>query len=335
MYNLFPPPLLLILPSIAFATPAQPINSLALTTATANPGTSNPIGPEPIDPRFNMQPVYRATPLNEDECLVAAVQFLGLLGSDPFTGPEETRNYFDDRLPHVVITPRSPRTGGTVEARFLVWGLYLGLKDMIESNRFRNVQLVLRWEGQIVAFISINKRAAPPLLSLPGANSTTNSTNILQQRSSSSYPSSTQWNIPTTSTQNTTSFTLLSLLPNTPPSNPGAELSMKIAALPDQPLPKNNIIMALLDGILAVASRTTRAHVPDRIRVQTPAPYGARLLVVPERAVAGRPYLTFGMVALAIRQIPGNLLLGVGRWVEVRFQIEVDDVVVARGALSV
>lgn len=93
--------------------------------------------------------------------------------------------------------------------------------------------------------------------------------------------------------------------------------------------------MALLDGILAVASRTTRAHVPDRIRVQTPAPYGARLLVVPERAVAGRPYLTFGMVALAIRQIPGNLLLGVGRWVEVRFQIEVDDVVVARGALSV
>lgn len=121
MYNLFRT-ILLMLPSFGFAKPAQPINSLGLITAS--PGASNPIGPEPKDPRFSLQALYKAVPLDEDQCLAATVQFMGLLGSIAFFEPLQTKTYWDDYFPNVEVTNRSPRTGGTIEARFLIWGLY-------------------------------------------------------------------------------------------------------------------------------------------------------------------------------------------------------------------
>ena len=70
------------------------------------------------------------------------------------------------------------------------------------------------------------------------------------------------------------------------------------------------------------------------VQVQPPAPYGAKLVILPERAVSGRPCLTFGIIAIAIRQIPATLLLQAHAWVEVRFRIEVNDFLVARGGIS-
>ncbi len=314
--------MLLMLPSFSLAAPTQPINSLALIAP--GPSTVNAIGPEPIDPRFSMQPVYQATRLDEDDCLVAAVQLVGGWGSNPFTQPVQTPiSYWDDYVPRVKITIQSPRTRGSIETRFLVWGLYLGVKDMIVMDRFRNVQLVLKWDGQNIGFISIEKRVGP-LPSLPGTGSA-NFTSTVRQRSDSV-------NLYISGSQNGTSFNIP--LQNAPSSNANDEMAMKIEALPDKPIPKHTAIMALLEGILTVASRTSRAPVPMIVQVQPPAPYGAKLIILPERMVSGRPYLTFGMIAIAIRQIPATLLLGAHAWLEVRFRIEVDDVLVARGGLS-
>ena len=212
-----------------------------------------------------------------------------------------------------------------MEVRFLVWGLYLGIKDMIGSDRFKNVQFVLRWEGQIAASISIKRRDIP--LSLLGEKSinSTNTTNILQQRSSSN-----QLNLFTTENLDGTSSNLS--VPIMTPTD--VVMSVKVFPLANRPLPKYNFIMAILDGILAVASRPTMIAVPEPVQVQPPAPYGAKLRVVPERATYGQPYLIFGSLSLALRQIPAGLLLRVPRWVEVEFGILIGDVSVARGALT-
>lgn len=321
MYNLFPA-ILLVLPSLSFATPARPINSL-LPNAT-DPLLVN-IGSEPIDPRFSMQPLYQAVPLAEDDCLVAAVQLLGLWGSKPFTGQEPTITYWDDYFPRVVIISRSPGAGGAIEVRFLVWGLYLGLKDMIESHRFRNVQLVLRWEGQVVALISIKKRQS--LLSAPGENliNATNVTNVLRQRSSLN-----QLDLFTSEILNGASFN------RSVPITASADVEMAVKVFPsvNRPLSKYSLIMAILDGILAVASHLTRAPLVVPVQIQTPAPYGANLRVVPERTILGPPHLTFGFVALALRQIPAGLLLRVHQWVEINFEVLISDVLVGRGAIA-
>lgn len=308
--------------SFGSATSAQPMTSLIPNVPS--PLSANAIGPEPIDPRFSMQPSYQAVPLAEDDCVVAAVQLLGLWGSNPFTGQEPTITYWDDYVPRVEITSLSPRAGGTVEARFLIWGLYLGVKDMIESNRFKSVQFVLRWEGQIVALILIKKRQS--LLSIPGGNSinSTDTTNILRQRSSSN-----QLNIFASENLNDTSFNLS--FPIT--ASTDLEMTVKVFPLANRPLPKYNFIMALLDGILAVASRLPRAPVPEPVQVQTPAPYGASLQVVAEQVTRGQPHVTFGIMALALRQIPQGLLLRVHQWMEIVFEILISDILVARGAL--
>lgn len=311
----------LVLPSFSFATPAQLTNSRDLITTI--PSISNPITVQPVDPRFSMQPVYQAEPLDEDQCLVAAIQLMGLYGSDPFTSPKTTAEYWDNHVPRVVIAPRTTRRDGTMETRFLVWGLYLGIKDMIETNRFNNVQFVLRWDSVVIGGISIKSRT-PGQLSLTGENSTS-STNILRRSSSSNLSNLlASENLDGTSSNLSVPTTL---------STPNTDFRMEIQPL-DTPVPKYSVIMTLLDGILAVASRTTRAQVPDPVEAQPAYPYEAKLQVLPSQTMYGQPYLTFGIVSLALRQIPAALLLRTGRWVEVSFRIMLNGVLVAQGSLS-
>ena len=321
MYSLFPT-MMLLLPTFSFASPAQPLNSLALTSTTSrNP--ANPVGPSPIDPRFAMQPLYEAVDLDEDHCLVATVQFMGLLGSARSDEPFPTKTYFDDRFPNVEIANHSPRTGGTIEARFLVWGLYLGVKDMIVTDRFKNVQFVLRWEGQIVGIITIRNQAGPRSL-LSGTNSTTD-----MERRSSSSSSNQLHNLSASESLDGTSFNLS--IPNTL-STPNTLVTVRTEFL-DELLPKTSIIMALMEGILAVASQLPRARVLDPVHAEPAFPYDATLEVLPVLTRHGEEYLTFGIVALAIRQIPAALLLQKGEWVEVEFRILVEGTLVARGDL--
>lgn len=316
MYKLFRMTLLMV-SSLGFATPARPLISLPLINPS--PSASNPIGPEPIDPRFSLQAMYRAMPLNQDQCLTTAVLFMGLLGSLSFVAPLPSKTYWDRYLPNVEITHRSPRTGGTIEERFLIWGLYLGVKDMIESNRFKEVQFVLRWEGQIVGIMGMRKPAGA--LPLSGMNSTSD----MRRRLFSSL-----LNLTASQSLDGTSFS--PSVPD-PPSSPNLALHLEIAGV-GGPLPKYNIIMALLEGILAVAPRAPGAQVLEPVQVEPPPPYDAILQVVPEQTAYGQPRLTYGFVALTIRQIPAILLLQARRWAEVNFRIVVDGVVVARGSVS-
>lgn len=209
-----------------------------------------------------------------------------------------------------------------METRFLVWGLYLGIKDMIRSNRFKSVQFILRWEGQIVGLISIKSRVGS--LSLPGGNST-NSTNDLQQRSSSN-----QLNPFASENPDGASFNLS--VPLTL-SSPNTELAVEVMSS-GVPLPKYSIILAVIDGILAVAPHTTRDAVEDLVQVDPEAPYGAMLKVLPEQAGSGRPYLTYGLTSIAIRQIPAAMLMRLRQWAEIDFSILIDGVLVAKGSLA-
>ena len=320
MFDLFPI-VLLMLPGFAFALPAQPVSSLGLTTSASL--TANPIGPEPIDSRFSVLSRPQMQPLVEDDCLVAAVQVLGVWASYPSFYAAPGLNYYDSRFPRVEIESRSTDTSGTLHAQFLLWGLYLGLKDMIRSHRFESVKLLLQWDEHIVGQIWIRPRQVQVPLSLPGEMSF-NSTNTLQERSSFN-----SFNLSASETLGRTSFNFS--VPPTP-SNAPTEFTMAVNSL-SRPLPKYNLIMAILDGILAADSRTPEARLDDSVRVRIPPPFGARLLLVPMPAVSEESYMTKNILALALRQIPEIILLRQPGWVEVRIFIEVNDILVARGGI--
>ena len=312
--------ILLLLPSFGFARPAQPISSLHLTPA--NLDTSNAIGPEPIDSRFEMLPVFQQIPLDEDQSLVIVVQLLGNIGVTGFLEHLPGHNqYWDDRLPNVLIKWRTPQPGTAIQAQFLIWGYYLGIKFMIENTRFRNANFILRWEGQVVCIASIVKKV-PPRSLLSGANST----DFMQQRPSNPSNPST---VSASEHLNGTAFTLA--MPATL-SGQNSEAQLKITDW-SGPLPKNNIILAVLDGILAMASRDATARIEDQISVQSPSPSAAILQIASRQMAPGQPALTFGMVSFLLKQVPGLLLLQKREWVGFRFLIRVDGVLVARGGL--
>ena len=314
--------ILLMLPCFGFASPAQPINSLSLTNPAALTAV-NPIGPVPIDPRFTMQPFYQPQPLVENDCIVTAVQLLGLFGSDPLTFQEPVQRYTERLFPHVLIENRSISPSGATEARFLVWGLYLGLKDMLTSRRFQRVKFVLRWEGRVIAQIEIMPRDPPGQLSLPGEMSF-NSTDTLQERSSSS-----PFNLSASEAIGRTSFNFS--IPPTP-SNPRSEMAIAIAPS-DRPLPKYSFIMAILEGILAGGSLTPRARLPEPAQAEVGAPFNSRLVMAPLPGTYGMPYMTYGTLALALRQIPAAMLQQQYPWVECNIKVMIDNISVGQGAV--
>ena len=90
--------------------------------------------------------------------------------------------------------------------------------------------------------------------------------------------------------------------------------------------------MAILDGILAAGSLTPRAQLSEPVRVRVPPPFGAKLLLVPLPGISGQLYMSFSIVALALREIPAGVLLVEHGWVESRILVSINDIPVANGA---
>ena len=331
MYRLIPT-ILLILPSFGFASPAQPIDSLQLVAPSH-------IGPKPIDPRFTMQPEYLTGTIDEDDFLVAAVQLTGIYGSTDFNGMEGHKFYYDDDVPRVKVTVEGFAIFRLIEVRFAFWGLVLGIKGMIASQTFKEVNFKLKWNGRPVGVIEVRKRNPEPSLSgdnnNQGEHYVDSSSNALQQSSSSSSSNRTNLaasviRIPdSTSSLNLTAPS--SLTPSS--SNPAEPIDLVVDNVADD-IPKYNFITSILDGMLATTNDDVRAQLKDVVRAQGPGPDTIGLFVYPDATPAGSPYMTYGLSAYLIRQLPKYCLLMAHRWAEVTFRGEIEGLQVTHGRLG-
>ena len=308
MYALFIQVVSLALPSFVFALPAQPI--LPLDSITTINDTLDAILGGDWDPRFTVHAMYQNVPLDEDQCLVEAVQVVAEWAQLPPSAPVVEAAYGDHRLPDIGITALGPGDGRPIQVRFLTGGLYLGIQEMIESRTFKKALFAIRWDGHLVGSIHIGNPG--PRLSLSGNNAT----NKVSQTSS-----------PDT----------LALVASQGLDHNSANLSVpdnvriKLDKLSTgSPLPKYDTIMALMTVVFTASSPTARDPIPHPgLQITAPPPFEANFRVQPERETSARPYVTLRMVALISKQIPALLLLQLRQWAELKFEIEVDDVLVA------
>ena len=262
--------------------------------------------------------MYEEVPIDEDQCLVEAVQVLGLWAQLPPSDPVVQAAYADEKLPNIGLTALGPGEGRPVQVRFLTGGLYLGIQGMIESRSFNKALFVIRWDGQTVGSIHV----ASPAPSLSGNKST----NDLQQKSSPNTLA-----LVASQGMNPNSFNLS--VPDTL-SDRNVKIKLNNFNL-GQPLPKYDAIMALMTVVFSGSSPTARERMPaPGLQITAPPPFEAKFLVRPERTTSARPYVTLRMAALVARQVPALLLLQARRWAELEFQIEVDDVLVATCLLT-
>ena len=312
MYTLLFQVILLVLPSFGFALPAQPtlpLDSVATGNDTLN---ADPVGD--IDPRFEIEARYEQVPIDEDQCLVEAVQVLEVWAQTPPTDPVVEASYQVGDLPNIYVAALGPGGGRPIQVRFLTWGLYLGIKGMIETRNFKKVFFFLRWERQLVGFIAIGKPEAR--LSLSGDNSTSD----LQQKSSSDSLS-----LVASQGLNRDSFNLS--VPDTL-SDQNMQMRLNVLGL-GQPLPKYDAIMAIMKVVFSASLPGSHERIQDPVQIAAPPPFEAKLQVRPERRTSEPPYVTGRMVSAVTSQIPVFLLLQARQWAEVKYQIEIDDVLVA------
>lgn len=218
--------------------------------------------------------------------------------------------------PDVMIVPRGLTPGGTIEARFLVWGLYAGVRGFILYEIFDTVELTLKWDGDVVGYIKILK---------PNARSTIGASN------DTSGPMLHLTSIPSTPARmNETDVIDASLQI---PENPAiSHLSVQFTGF-GRPLTRDEVIIAILRTILFMAPNDSD-HTVQPLQVSAPAPYDANLRIRPlhpPSAPSAEPF-TYAMAMRGLLAITKTALRH-GRWSEASFNVLVNGMAIGQGAI--
>ena len=315
---------------VAIITPVL-ISLVAITTAAAVVGLSSdevePLrllhnvtgGAKPrvgaIDPRFSVTYRPGQTRLSATSSLMNAVNAMMELALEDFTEPIAVRNYVAPGYPEVAIVPTALGLGHRVEARFLLWGVWEGIRWMANHRDFRDLLIRAHWTGILMCTIRI--RGA---LEKPSAASRNVSLSLIARSENISIHDTTA-----VSTQG---------LRNVDVRNPLNDQHVTVSVI------ELGARLGMLEVFIAVfAALEYVAHFPstDEVDAFQLSADGEDIMI----GVVGNtrapafipPYLEYQWVILSIAQIPEYMIQVQRRFTEVVIEIAVDGVPLGEGFL--
>lgn len=290
--------------SIALSTSASVI-PLPPSIHVTDPGLAagnislNTDGP---DPRFSITHRFDTPLLPIDPCLMSVLYFMSEIAYGDFTQRHPPKTYRVPGYDEVEIV-----TNTAMAARFLIWGIWLAMEYMMNNNIFRNVLFTLRWEETILG--TINIQASAPRLSLPG------SSNIQRL----GVPSTGNGTATPRADVNDTSISNNSL---------DAQCEVFIHSYPDcKTLTKYEVFMACYSGLLYCAWKPTTAPMRDFGYI---SPIGDVSLYLFQYG----PSLAYAYITRSLSHIPRYLLEDPLGFREISFDVKLDEVLCARGAIT-
>ena len=169
MIKLIPAIIFPILLSLSVTIAAVVILPLS-NKASISPNATSAPRIAAIDPRFTT--TYEPGParLSATSTLMNAVNAMMELALENFTEPILARDYESPGYPEVVIVPVRLTPGYRVEARFLLWGIWEGIRWMIGRRSFQDLVVGAYWDGVLVCRIWIKR--SPGALRIAGNSST-------------------------------------------------------------------------------------------------------------------------------------------------------------------
>lgn len=254
------------------------------------------------DPRFSITPRFDAPLLPIDPCLMNALNFLSEIAYGDFTQRHPPTTYRVPSYDEVEIV-----TGTAMTARFLIWGIWLAMEYMMNNNLFRKALWTLRWEETILGTIDI--QASAPRPSLSGSSNT--------QR----------FGVPSTRNGTRDSRATISDTNNSNNSL-DAQFALSIYSFPDgKALTKYEAFMACYTGLLYCARQPTTSPMQS---------FGFRSPIgdVSIYLFQYGPSLAYAYIIRTLSHIPRYLLEDPLGFQEINFNLELDDVVCARGAIT-
>ena len=206
-----------------------------------------------------------------------------------------------------MITPEAA-IGGSVQAKYIIWGLWLGLNEMIERETFETAVFTLKWNRQAVGYITFGRPEAS--LDLDGVNRS----EILNRRSTS---------IPQTTGQSLGNSTTLS-----------AQRLIATFNRIEPPLLAINVLMAIIYGLAFLAHYPKEYHL-DKVELSLSGPFYISLGIVDPGA--GRRtesiFLEPRWIITTLSQIP-QFMMQDGRWTGVEVRINVNEELVGHGVIN-
>ena len=97
------------------------------------------------------------------------VGVFGIITLADAEAPIVPRTYPEHLVPGVSIATVAATAGGTIEARFVVWGLYTVALSAMLKKTYQGAVYTLKWEGVVVGYLNISKSEAR--VSIPGSPS--------------------------------------------------------------------------------------------------------------------------------------------------------------------
>lgn len=257
------------------------------------------------DPRFSISPIFDVPLLAIDPCLINVLYLMSEVAYGDFTQRHQPRTYRAPGYGEVEVV-----TDTAMTARFLIWGAWLAVEYMIHDDRFHNVVWTLRWEDIILGTIKI--QASSPRLNLPGSSEVQG-------------PDVPSLQNATTNTKTT------AIAPTTSPNSFDTRFALLVSSFADsKALAKTELFMACYTGLLHCAQYPAAAPMQP-FGIASPVGDVALHIV---RAAGGGPGLAYSYLIRALSHLPLYLLQDPRGFREINFDMSLDGVLAAKGAIT-
>ena len=299
---------------LSYAATIPPIQSIDLSANDVPSANITIVGA--IDPDFRVTTNFQDVDVEEDDCVMNVIIAMGILARS-FTEAVRPRTFRDERYPGCFILTRSPTRGSMIEARFLVWGLYSGIKPMIQNGNWKLAEFTLLWEGRTVGFISFGTAKTSGPYTLQGSQNS----RVQSPRSTTAPPNPLAISSHINSPQG-----------NSSAPNPSFFIDVKPTVYGD-PVPKTSVFLAVLECLLYLAPKpTSDALLPLSVH---PRPHDVDLrLWSVSRPGSGELFLDYGVAGLGLSTIPSiSIAARPQQWAEVGFEYRLNGILVGRGSI--
>ncbi|KAM0799578.1 hypothetical protein BDR22DRAFT_890164 [Usnea florida] len=258
--------------------------------------------------------------LRQTSCLMNTIAALKELALGNWLGKViDGTEYRLDSYPEVGISVATPRIGGNIQARFIIWAICLGISKMIKAKTFELEQIELKWEQRLLGWVQIFNHPSGPGLTIE--ESQQKSTLDLKNLSANAMSTNNKTEIMPINITNTV------ITNNT---NDPTEARLNVTFTPyGEYLGIYDVFVPLMSGLADLAQApSTRVSSGFFVGLEGYRGFICILPVVPART--SPPFLEYGWLIRTLNRVP-TYMLDNGRFGELEIWVEVDQVKVAFG----
>lgn len=169
--------------TLALTSPPRTLSNAFASSRLVNTTTLDTT----IDPRFGFMAKYGETNLPLTPCFMNVVELLAQYAElDWLSKVRQRHGVVLPAYPQVEIAVLPAAPANSVEVRLVVWGIWVGIRDIVTRNSFHEAEFDVLWDREVVAYIYFTKPmdlqvtssngslgTDEPLTLLPSPNETT------------------------------------------------------------------------------------------------------------------------------------------------------------------